>query len=60
MSNQQLSCPKCGTDTLRGSFATWQIIVSIIFFPVGLLSLAAGRKPNECPKCGYKWESAVF
>lgn len=53
----QLSCPKCGSPAERGSFQVWQIIVSICFFPVGLLSLLAGRKPTVCPKCGNSWQA---
>jgi len=50
-----LSCPKCGTLTERGARPGWQILLSIIFFPLGLLSLLAGRNPTECHKCNFRW-----
>lgn len=50
-----LSCPKCSELTKRGGYNVWQIIVSICFFPVGLLSLLADRKPTVCQKCGHAW-----
>lgn len=52
----QLSCPKCGKLATKGGFNTWQIIVSICFFPIGLLSLFAGRKPTVCPSCDHAWQ----
>jgi len=53
----QLSCPKCDSIAIRGGFRIWQIIVSIIFFPIGLLSLLFGRKPTKCQKCGHLWQA---
>ena len=53
----QLSCPKCGTLATRGGFKAWQIIVSICFFPIGLLALLADRQPTKCPKCGNTWQT---
>lgn len=53
----QLSCPKCGTLATRGGFYAWQLIVSICAFPLGLLSLLAGRKPTTCPKCSHTWQA---
>jgi len=52
-----LSCPKCGHNATRGGFAVWQIIVSICFFPIGLLSLLAGRKPTVCRQCSFHWQA---
>ena len=52
-----ISCPKCEQLTERGGIPAWQIIVSICFFPVGLLALLAGRKPTVCGKCGHTWQS---
>ena len=52
----QLSCPRCGGPGLKGSFRAWQIIVSICFFPIGLLSLLAGRSPSRCLSCGFIWQ----
>lgn len=51
-----VSCPKCQQSTKRGGFAAWQIIVAILFFPLGLLALLAGRQPAHCSACGYRWE----
>ena len=51
-----LICPKCSAEALRGSFKVWQIVVAILFFPVGLLALLASRNPNKCPECGYTWQ----
>ena len=45
-------CPRCGT-TMQEKFQVWQIVVSILLFPIGLLSLCAG-KAKKCPSCGYK------
>ncbi|MGC8828151.1 MAG: hypothetical protein ACP5MG_01180 [Verrucomicrobiia bacterium] len=53
----QISCPKCNELTKRGGYQWWQYVVSIIFFPIGLLSLLAGRKPTTCQKCGYTWQA---
>jgi hypothetical protein len=50
-----ISCPKCSTLTLQAGFPAWTIIVSICFFPVGLLALLAGRKPTTCRQCGFTW-----
>lgn len=53
----QLSCPKCSEMANQGGFYTWQIIVAICFFPVGLLALLCGRKPTQCPKCKHTWQA---
>jgi hypothetical protein len=53
----QVSCPKCGTPTAQGGFPAWTIVVSICFFPIGLLALLAGRNPSRCPNCGNTWSS---
>lgn len=45
-------CPKCGSE-MQQKYRVWQILISIIFFPIGLISLAAG-KGLKCPNCGYK------
>ena len=45
-------CPKCG-NIMQEKFQVWQIVVSILLFPIGLLSLCAG-KTKKCPSCGYK------
>ena len=53
----QVTCPKCNTLAALGSYPTWAIVVSICFFPVGLLALLAGRNPTMCPNCKYTWQS---
>ena len=52
----QVSCPKCNNLTQQGGFPTWAIVVSICFFPVGLLALLAGRNPTVCQSCGSSWQ----
>jgi hypothetical protein len=47
-----ITCSKCDNVTKRNGFPLWVWIVSIIFFPIGLLSLLAGRKTTQCPQCG--------
>ena len=50
-----LTCPECRAIALRGGFKAWQIVIAILFFPIGLLALFAARKPNKCPECGHTW-----
>lgn len=50
-------CPKCRELTLKGGYKTWQIIVAICFFPIGLIALDADRKISTCKNCGYKWQA---
>jgi hypothetical protein len=50
-----VSCPKCNNQTNRAGFPAWTIIVSICFFPIGLLALLAGRSPTRCGHCGFTW-----
>ena len=45
-------CPRCGSE-MRVKYRGWQIAISIIFFPLGLLSLLAGKR-KKCPNCGYE------
>ncbi|MEE9613851.1 MAG: DUF2367 domain-containing protein [Thermodesulfobacteriota bacterium] len=52
-----ISCPKCSHLTKRGGFATWQIVVAILFFPIGLVALSGGRKPTVCSGCGHTFAS---
>jgi|GEM_PF-624430 len=52
-----VTCPRCGTETRRGGYSWWQILVAILFFPIGLLALAAGRQPTECTDCGFRWQA---
>jgi hypothetical protein len=52
-----VSCPKCSKQTKQAGFNPWQIVVSICFFPLGLLSLLAGRKPTTCQECGNTWQA---
>lgn len=55
----QISCPKCNSLTEQGGYASWQWIVSICFFPIGLLSLLAGRQPSSCKNCNYAWRPGM-
>jgi hypothetical protein len=57
LSMAQVTCSKCNTLTSQGGFPAWAIVVSICFFPVGLLALLGGRKPTVCPNCGNSWQS---
>lgn len=52
-----LSCPKCESLTRRGKRPAWQILLSILLFPFGLLTLLAGRNPTRCDKCGFHWQA---
>lgn len=52
-----ISCPKCDKMTGQAGYAAWQIIVAICAFPLGLLSLLAGRKPTTCGNCGHTWQA---
>ena len=50
-----ISCPKCSKPAQQGSFHTWQIIVAICFFPVGLIALLLEKQPSKRMDCGYMW-----
>ena len=52
-----LSCPECKKMTQKGGYQTWQIIVAICFFPLGLLALLADKKPTVCNSCGHTWQA---
>lgn len=54
MSN--LNCPKCSALTKKGGYKTWQIIVSICFFPIGLLALLGDREVTVCQNCNHHWQ----
>jgi len=41
-------CPKCKALTKKGGYKAWQIIVSICFFPLGLIALDADGKTTAC------------
>jgi hypothetical protein len=47
-----ISCPKCSTHVVKGGYNTWQIVVAVCFFPLGLLALLADKKPTTCGNCG--------
>ena len=51
----EVSCPKCDKMTTKGGFNTWQIVVAIWFFPIGLLALLFDKKPTTCTSCGHAW-----
>lgn len=53
---RKIPCPECNEISRRGGFKTWQIIVAICFFPIGLLALLADREPTICTECGNIWE----
>ncbi len=44
-------CQNCSKPTQIAGFAAWQIVVSILLFPLGLLALMGGRKPTICMHC---------
>ena len=52
-----VSCPKCSSPAEKGGYQTWQIVVAVCFFPLGLLALLAEKKPSVCHKCNYIWQS---
>jgi hypothetical protein len=52
-----LSCPKCEMPVFRGGYAVWQYVVAVLFFPLGLVALAAGRNPTRCPYCHFAWQA---
>jgi len=51
-----VSCPKCTKPTQKGGYQTWQIVVAICFFPLGLLALLADKKPSVCSSCSFSWQ----
>ena len=51
-----ISCPKCQNPTEKGGYQTWQILVAVCFFPLGLLALLADKKPTICHGCGFTWQ----
>lgn len=47
-----LVCAACGgLIELRG-YRIWQWVVAVFFFPFGIFSFLAGRKPAKCSDCG--------
>lgn len=52
-----ISCPKCSTLTKQGGYKTWQIIVAVCLFPIGLLALLAEKKATSCHHCGNTWQA---
>ena len=46
-----VTCSHCSKATKQAGFPAWEIIVAILFFPLGLLALLAGRKPTTCVHC---------
>lgn len=51
----ELSCPRCRRLTERGGYRSWQILVAVLLFPIGLLALLGEREPTECSKCRHTW-----
>ena len=52
-----LTCPKCDTPCQKGGYKTWQIIVAICFFPIGLIALLLDKEPTQCHKCSHMWQA---
>lgn len=50
-------CPKCKQLTKKAGYKPWQIIVSICFFPFGLIALDADGKVTICKNCGHTWQA---
>jgi len=48
-------CPKCNISVDKTSFAPWQILLAIFFFPIGLITLLLGKIRKYCSRCGYKF-----
>lgn len=44
-------CPRCGYE-MTSKYRAWQIWISVLLFPIGLLSLAAGKQ-KKCSHCGH-------
>jgi len=51
----EITCPKCDKLTTKGGYHTWQIIVAICLFPLGLLALVADKQPTKCTSCEHTW-----
>ena len=54
--NEKVTCPKCNEKTKRAGFHIWQWLVTLFFFPLGALSLLAGRKNTICSACNHEWK----
>ncbi len=52
-----VTCPECKMNTAKGKFHSWQILVAICFFPLGMLALLADRQPTQCNGCGNTWQA---
>jgi len=52
-----ISCPKCDSHTKKGGYKTWQILVAICFFPIGLLALFMDKEPTKCGNCNHIWQA---
>ncbi|HWV39560.1 MAG TPA: DUF2367 domain-containing protein [Vulgatibacter sp.] len=52
-----VTCPRCSHHTQEAGFPLWAILVAILFYPLGLLALLAGRKPTTCTNRGYTWRA---
>jgi len=51
----QGSCTNCGGYPKKIGIKAWQILVSIFFFPIGLLALLVNNG-YKCSKCGFEWK----
>jgi DNA-directed RNA polymerase subunit RPC12/RpoP len=52
------TCPNCNHRNDDGGLQVWQIVISIIFFPIGLLSILV-KKDVHCRNCNYVYKSGV-
>lgn len=50
-----ITCPKCGELTPERGYSGWQIVIAILFFPIGLLALLADKEPTKCEHCSHSW-----
>lgn len=55
MSLENIYCPKCKKITKKNGYHLWQIIISVCFFPIGLIVLDADKKPTVCEHCRHTW-----
>lgn len=54
---ENINCPKCNALVTRGGYKSWQIVVAICFFPLGLIALDADKKLTNCHICGHTWQA---
>jgi len=52
-----LSCPKCDAPCEKSGYQTWQILVAICYFSIGLIALLMDKAPTQRPKCSHMWQA---